>query len=315
MTSEIFITGSSGVLGYDVLRHFHQTVDATVHGVSRRALAGPSSEPKDALPNLVVDDLFAADWLAEASRDATLVHLAGLANPRVTFENYATLSEQEIWPHIKMMETLLARGWRGHLVYISSGGAIYGDVDQLPIPETQTTRPKGYYALQKISIENALVFLANQYDFRLTILRVSNPYGSTALKQGQGVVPILLKAALKAETFTAIGTGEALRDYIHISDLCRAIEMVCMNLGDTDASPINIVNVGSGTGTSLNALIEMVTELTGRQLHVARSDPTFDVKSNVLDIALADQLLGWQPQVDIREGLKRMLDAFERAED
>ncbi len=300
MTADVFVTGTSGVLGVETLMHMHERTSLTTMGVSRRDL--PIHRPD--LPNTQVDNVFAADWLCAAEKNATVVHYAGLANPRAQFDNIEDLCEREIFPQINMVERMLVRGWRGHLIYVSSGGAVYGDVDTLPISEDHPPSPKSFYALQKLNVENALQFLANQFKFRLTILRVANPYGSHIPKPGQGVIPILLNAATSGSEFTIIGSGEELRDYVYISDLCRAIEKLCR---DPLPRAINTINIGSGVGTSLNTLIDIVVSLTGCTLNLKRSSTRFDVKSNVLDVSRAKELLDWTPQVGIREGVASMV--------
>ncbi|MFN3210776.1 MAG: NAD-dependent epimerase/dehydratase family protein [Roseovarius sp.] len=301
MTKDIFVTGSSGVLGFEALRCLTDLGRWAVHGVARRPL--PVADAS--LRHSVVPSVFDAQWLDDDSVSSTIVHFAGLSDPRARFDGYVDLSIREITPHIEMMEAILARGWRGHLVYISSGGAIYGDVEELPISETHAPRPKGYYALQKISVENALVFLANQYDFRLTILRVSNPYGSKVPKKGQGVIPILLEAATTGKPFTVIGTGEEMRDYLHISDFCAALAEVC---GNPPPGSINTLNIGSGVGTSLNALLALIKGMTGREINASSSETRYDVKSNVLDISRARRLLSWSPQVSLNDGIGMMVE-------
>lgn len=269
--------------------------------MSRSPLPGNNSS----LPNKRVSDVFNSEWLEPEDKDSTVIHFAGLSDPRAAFDSYVDLTIRDIVPHVEMIEDMLSRGWRGHLVFISSGGAVYGDIDNLPISEQQPPRPKGYYALQKLTVENALVFLASQFGFRLTILRVSNPYGSLVPKKGQGVIPILIDAALNGTTFTMFGSGQELRDYLHISDFVAALERVCsLDLPE----PVNTINIGSGSGTPLIKLIELITALTGRELKVTRDPARFDVKSNVLDVSLAKQLLDWEPHVDIETGIGVMLD-------
>ncbi|MCH2094020.1 MAG: NAD-dependent epimerase/dehydratase family protein [Rhodobacteraceae bacterium] len=300
MTTEVFISGTSGVLGIETLMHLRERTSLTLMGLSRRA--PPIFRPD--LPNTQVDSVFDATWMTEADQNATIVHYAGLANPRAQFDSIEDLFKREISPQIHMVERLLDRGWRGHLIYVSSGGAVYGDVDTLPISEDHPPSPKSFYALQKLNVENALQFLANQFKFRLTILRVANPYGSHIPKPGQGVIPILLNAATTGTEFTIIGSGEELRDYVYISDLCRAIETLCLEPLPSD---INTINIGSGIGTSLNQLIDIVVSLTGSTLNIRRSCTRFDVKSNVLDVSRAKNLLNWTPRIGIREGVASMV--------
>ncbi|MGR3375518.1 NAD-dependent epimerase/dehydratase family protein [Salipiger abyssi] len=298
--ARIYITGTSGVLGYELLAHLG-TQAAPVTGVARRDL--PVTET--GLAQIVTPDVLAPDWLPEGDTDSTIVHCAGLASPRVAFADFADLSRREIEPQIGFAEALVARGWAGHLVYVSSAG-VYGDTDELPIAETAPLQPKSHYALQKMAVEQGLTLLANRHGFRLTILRLANAYGSPLAGPRYGVVNILLDALETGAPFKLFGTGESLRDYIHVSDFCRAVARVCAL-----AFPERIVtlNIGTGQGTSLARLVALVQEVTGRELVLQREPLDSEIKSNVLKIDRARALLDWAPQVDIEEGLRRTVAA------
>ncbi len=302
MNTDVYVTGTSGVLGFETLLSLsRQGISAC--GVSRSGLP----DKKHPIRNEQVIDVLNPEWFDPNNAGSTIIHFAGLSNPRVAFDSYVDLTIHEVVPHVEMVENLILRGWHGHLIYISSGGAVYGDIDDLPISEDQAPRPKGFYALQKLTVENALVFLANQYGFRLTILRVSNPYGSLVPKSGQGVIPILLDAALNEKPFTVFGSGEELRDYVHISDLLTAIDKTCHLQAP---ARINTLNIGSGIGTSLNKLISLVTVLTGKELDLSRIPSRYDVNSNILDISRAASVLEWTPEVSIQDGLKTLVSDY-----
>ena len=249
--------------------------------------------------------VFDASWLAPGDTDATILHCAGLSDPRATFRNFAVLAHEHILPHVEMVEALLARGWRGRLVFFSSGGTVYGDALHLPIREDHPKAPISMYGLHKLVLERALAQLAEDRGFELVILRVSNPYGSMVSKPNQGVIPILIKALLRDGEFQIIGDGRAERDYLEITDLIAAVRKV---IAFEMREPVEIFNIGSGERTSLVDLIAVLTKLTGHELRAVYSPSKIDVKSNVLDCSRAREMLGWEAKVPLEEGLEKLVE-------
>lgn len=227
-----------------------------------------------------------------------------MSNPRLEFQSFSTLAQDHILPHVAMVEALLARGWRGRLIYFSSGGTVYGNALQLPISETHPTSPVSFYGLHKLCIERALEHLARARGFELIILRVSNPYGGALAKPNQGVIPILVDAFLNNRPFQIIGDGSAKRDYLEISDLCRAIEFCIRHRLD---DPVLTLNIGSGEGTTLTSLITLIGKLLNRNLCTRHVASVHDVQSNVLCPRRAQEVLGWRAKVALPDGVDRYL--------
>jgi UDP-glucose 4-epimerase len=288
------------MLGFELLDHLTHRMTGPVMGISRRAI--PMEKP--GLRNQVCDDPLLPDWLPQADKDSTIIHCAGLSNPRKYFDNMASLAAQEIAPHLAMVEGLVEKGWLGHLVFLSSGGAVYGDVSTLPIVETAPRLPKGHYGLQKLILEDSLAFLARRHGFRLTILRVGNPYGATIRKREQGVIPVIIDASLEGTPFQMFGDGRALRDYVHVKDFCVAVEKASLR---TAGATTETFNIGSGTGTSLRDLIDLVTAITGKAISCAIHPTDVDVTSNVLDISKAKRALDWTPVIGIKAGVQQLI--------
>ncbi len=299
---KIYITGSSGVLGYELGCHFATQPDCRVRAVARSPLP---LVPKTGFAFAQHVSLFDAEWLLPGDRDATVIHCAGLSNPRADFNSFSTLSRDHILPHVEMLETMLAHGWRGRLIYPSSGGTIYGDVSELPIRETHPTNPKSYYGLQKQCLENILTHMSDRFGFELVILRISNPFGSLVPKTVQGVIPILLQAFLEGTRFRVFGDGSAERDYIHMDDVCAA---VAASVRTPLPERRLVLNIGSGEGVAINDLIGMLGGLLDRSLDCEHVSVEHDVRSNVLCTDLARARLDWQPQIPFAEGLKRLVD-------
>lgn len=205
--------------------------------------------------------------------------------------------------HLRLADGLARRSWDGHLVFVSSGGTIYGGGAAEPIAETAPRRPASEYALEKAMVELHLETLARRGALSSTVLRVANVYGPRQpARAGFGVVPALAQALREGTPFTRYGTGEAVRDYVHVDDVVEAV------LATARRRQAGTFNVGSGTGTSVNALIDMARELSGRTLEVAAlENPAGEPAAVVLDCGLAARQLGWRARVGVREGLEGTL--------
>jgi UDP-glucose 4-epimerase len=170
--------------------------------------------------------------------------------------------------------------------------------------ESHPTSPISFYGLHKLCIERALEHLARSRGFELVILRVSNPYGTSLAKLNQGVIPILVRAYMTNSLFQIIGDGTAQRDYIEITDLCRAVAL-CVSHPMTD--PVVTLNIGSGTGVALNDLIAMIGKTLNRSLRKRHIPAVHDVQSNILCCDRVREVLGWQTRIGLHEGLDRYL--------
>ncbi len=251
--------------------------------------------------------VFDTDWFDPAHSDAVILHCAGLSNPRAEFPDLSALYAQEIAPHIRMYEGLLSAGWRGRMVFMSSGGAVYGEPQQLPIHEDHPQNPKSAYGFYKSILERGFAYLAHHMGGEIVNFRVANPYGSAVAKKGQGVIPILIEACRKQSEFTIIGNGNSMRDYLHIDDLNAAVhKVVDMTLHDCEAT----FNIGSGKGVSLNSLIDLISKKLDCRPKLIYREVESDVISNVLDIDAAKKSLDWAPQVSLAEGLTKTIEVL-----
>jgi UDP-glucose 4-epimerase len=297
---KIYVTGASGFIGSALVETF-SSAGKDVIAIGRRpcpALTG------DDMRQVMTSRLFEADWYDPEFPEARIVHCAGLADPRMRFASLNDIHDAEIRPHVSMIETLVSRGWRGRLIFLSSGGTVYGDVDRLPITEDTVPKPKTAYGLYKLHLEHDFAYLARSGAFEAMLLRVSNPYGGFVRKSGQGVIPILIDALRAGRTFEMFGDGSAQRDYIAMKDLVDAISAA---MTVDMAEPSLTLNIGSGHGVSLSRLIALVQSLSGRRLDVIRSPAGANVQDNVLCCELAKKHLAWSARVTFEDGLLKLL--------
>jgi UDP-glucose 4-epimerase len=188
------------------------------------------------------------------------------------------------------------------IIFASSGGTVYGVPQEIPIKETQSTEPISLYGIGKLTIEKYLHLFQVLYNLDYCILRVANAYGERQPATGtQGVISAFLEKAIRFEKVVVWGDGSVIRDYIHVSDIVRALVAAATYEGQP-----KIFNIGAGQGHSLTDIIGMIEQISGQALQ-----PTyipgrlFDVPLNVLDISRARDYLKWQPEVGLYEGIRR----------
>ena len=188
------------------------------------------------------------------------------------------------------------------IVFVSSGGTVYGIPDYLPIKEDHPLNPITPYGISKMAIEKYLGFYSYHYGIDFVILRLSNPYGERQNPySGQGVIASWIRRAKNAEPIEIWGNGEIIRDYIYIKDAVNVLKKAC--LIDIEKK---ILNVGTGVGHSLLQVHRILEECVGRPIPATFKDVRkIDVPINVLDVSLLEAL-DWKAKVSLEEGIKKL---------
>ena len=206
-----------------------------------------------------------------------LVHMVSTIIPGSSIEQYINNCKLVQLSTIPLMDYCAKNAVE--LVYLSSGGTVYG-VKGGTISENEPTAPISYYGLSKVQIEDLINFYHRRYKLNYLILRPSNPYGHGQNLYGkQGLIAVVLGKLLKNEPITVFGDGEVVRDYIYIDDFTYYVKELIRNgvLNET-------INIGSGIGYSINRIIDVFNKLSKTPLKIeyvdARKD---DVPMMVLD--------------------------------
>ncbi len=203
---------------------------------------------------------------------------------------------------VRLLDYAVKMGVR-KIIFTSSGGTVYGNPRYTPIPESHPTEPICSYGITKLAIEKYLEMFRVLHGLEYQVLRLANPYGERQLTRGnQGVIAVFLGKIIRGESVEIWGDGTSIRDYLHISDVTRAL-VQSLAPGRTEE---RVLNIGSGIGVSVNELLDSIEAVTGRTAErkylPARS---FDVPSNVLDISAAYRSLGWTPRIQFIDGVSR----------
>ncbi|HPE68552.1 MAG TPA: SDR family oxidoreductase [Thermotogota bacterium] len=193
------------------------------------------------------------------------------------------------------------------LIFTSSGGVMYGDAPaRFPTPETEPRMPSSPYGISKMAGEAYCAFFQQEYGLPFTALRYANVYGPRQNPHGEaGVVAIFTEKMIKNETVTINGDGEYFRDYVYVDDVVRAN---LLSMHNADGA---VLNVGTGVETSVNGLFAELKAITGyHSSAVYGSARPGDLRRSALDSTLAQQELGWQPAVPLKQGLIKTFEYF-----
>lgn len=234
----------------------------------------------------------------------TVVHLISTTLPNTSAGNALADVRGNLLPTLRLLEQMAQEGIR-RIVFPSSGGTVYGEARYLPIDEEHPTHPIVPYGATKLAIEKYMAIYRHAGTLDPVCLRISNPYGPGFRPDSpQGAIGAFLLKALRGEPIDIWGTGDIRRDYLFIDDLIDAMVVACQPDG-----PCGTINVATGQGTSLNDILRITRETTGRDLQVRYHERrSFDVQDNWLCNAKAQQTLGWAPMTPLSEGIRRTHD-------
>jgi UDP-glucose 4-epimerase len=232
-----------------------------------------------------------------------LVHLASTTLPSTSNSDIAYDLESNVVGTIKTLEAASVHGVR-RTVFVSSGGTVYGPAREIPIAEHHPTEPICSYGIHKLAIEKYLQLFRSQNRLDSIVLRVSNMYGeSQGCGRPLGAIAHFAAHAVEGTPIQIWGDGTVTRDYVYVDDVVSAILKSAAYEGTE-----RMFNIGSGRGTSLNEILDMI-RLRLQKPVIANYQPPrgFDVPENILDSKRAKCELGWRPEVSLETGLDRMI--------
>ena len=202
-----------------------------------------------------------------------------------------------------LLEQMRKKGL-SRILYLSSGGTVYGNPHASPVAESHPLNPISSYGVVKVAIEKYLLMYQQLYGLQPVILRPSNPYGPRQGHAGvQGLIGTLLVRVMAGEALEIWGDGSIVRDYMHVGDLAR----LCVRA--LESNSCGVFNAGSGEGHSINDIISMIRDLGYEGLQVKYSEGrSFDVKEVVLDISRACHQFNWQPAMLLQDGIRAQME-------
>jgi len=238
-----------------------------------------------------------------------IFHFIGTTLPETSTENPVYDLESNVISTLKLLN-LAAQEKIKKIILSSSGGTVYGVPQTIPISEDHPTNPTSAYGISKLMIEKYLALYHLTKGLDHVIFRIANLYGERQNPHSiQGAIAVFLGLAKEEKPITIWGKGDITRDYIYIKDAVPAL----INAVQTN-NQRRVFNLGSGKGTTLNELIAVIKEVTGRAVKVTHTGKrAIDVPINVLDISRAREEFGFLPHTTLLDGVRNTWQWLNRA--
>jgi UDP-glucose 4-epimerase len=298
----ILVTGGAGFIGSSLvdacLAQGHDV--AVVDDLSAGSAANVSSRARSYHVDVRSREL---DAIFDAERPEIVSHHAGQVSGRRSVEQPIADAEVNVLGSLNVLDAARRHGVR-RVILASTGGAIYGEPDGPAARESHPCHPRSPHAVAKLAVEHYLDGYA-RWGLESVVLRYANVYGPRQDPHGEaGMVAIFIQRILDGLAPTIFGDGEQVRDFVYIDDVVRAnLAAHALDLTDGERA---VFNVGTGRGTSVNALWRALAAVAG-----SAAVPSYkparagDLVRNVLDASRARRVLGWAPRVEVEQGLEQ----------
>ena len=301
---KILVTGGAGFIGSHIVDAYveagHEVIAIDDLSTGREENVSPDARfYKMDVRDPVLEELFAAERFGEVN------HQAARGNVRASMEDPMIYADVNVRGGINLLEC--CRKYEVQkIIYSSTGGCVYGELEYLPADEKHPIQPRDPYGASKASFELYLPVYAMNYGLRYTILRYPNVYGPRQDPFGEaGVVSIFIGQMLRGVQAVINGDGEQQRDFVYVSDVVRA-NLLALENGDN-----GVYNLGWGVGVSVNEIFRRLKAMTHYFLDEVHGPPKLgEVRCSYLDAGKARRELGWEPLVSLDEGLRQTVEYF-----
>jgi len=299
----VLVTGGAGFIGSNVVDGYladgHEVSVLDDLSTGRREYLNPRArffEADLADPGLV--ERCVADV-----RPEIVSHHAAQIDVRRSVSDPAFDARTNVIGSLALLDACVRHGVR-KVIYASTGGAIYGEGQQLPATEDHPRNPESPYGVSKHAVEHYLYAWKVLHGLEYTVLRYPNVYGPRQSPHGEaGVNAIFIGLMLAGERPRIFGTGDQVRDYVHVDDVVRA-NRLALARGDGE-----ILNLGTGVGVSVNDIVRQINALLGTRIEPIHEPPRpGEVQRIYLDATRAGNVLGWVPTIGFEEGLRRTIE-------
>jgi UDP-glucose 4-epimerase len=301
---KVLVTGGAGFIGSNLA---DRLVEEGHHLVVLDDLSSGKRDQVPAAANFYQMELDSRwlDRVIEREKPEAVCHLAAQISVRRSVEDPVFDARVNVLASIGLIEACRTHGV-SRFVFASTGGAIYGDADQIPTPETYVPAPVSPYGTSKLCVEHYLYCFRELYGFSSAALRLSNVYGARQDPHGEaGVVAIFSRALLEGRPATINGDGLQTRDYVYVGDVVEAFVQALRS--DAQGS----FNVGTATETNVNELYEQIARAAGSNAPALHGPPRpGEQKRSSIDPSLIRHELGWEPKVQLPEGIELTVDYF-----
>lgn len=289
------VLGAGGFIGTNLCNALVGRVDY-LRGFGRRQSFPEVMSGFDWMPGDFADPACLAAAVAGCD---VVFHLVNTSTPASANVNKIADINSNVISTINLLDACRESGVQ-RVVFVSSGGTIYGIPENIPTPENAPTNPITAYGISKLTIEKYLALYEHLYGLEYRILRVSNPFGpyQTGLKN-QGVIATFIRKALTNKPIEIWGDGSIIRDYLYIDDVIDALVNASLHTGAG-----RIFNIGSGKGLSLNTIVDEISDFLNIDIKIDyHPHRNLDVPISILDTKFSESELNWHARTSFGDGL------------
>ena len=299
----VMVTGGAGFVGSHMVDRLVArgddvlVVDDLSTGSASNLPPGVELEEMDIASPRLLD-------VASAWRPEAVCHAAAQPSVPVSMSDPLLDAHTNVMGGLNVLKAAVKAGC-SQVVYINTGGALYGEPDYLPCDEDHPQRPLSPYGLSKLTMERYFRLMLPP-SVTLKVLRLANVYGPRQSAEGEsGVISIFIRRMLRGEPVTIDGDGLQTRDFVYVGDVAAALQLVI------DYPEPLTANIGTASGVSVNELFEVIADLTGYERSPQLGPPRLgDVKHVVLEVTRARERLGWTATTSLAGGLRKTVAAM-----
>ena len=301
---KICVIGASGLIGTSLISHIATQPNIEITAFDRylpsldlpvRCLQGDLQNMEDCMRLVEGQDV--------------IFHLAHTNSPLTSDQDIVQDTLLNLIPTLNLLKAIERARSIPHLIYPSSGGAIYGiSKSRNRFTESEACLPINSYGIQKLVAEHYIRLAAHRGILTATVLRIANAYGwLLPPDRPQGFIGTAITRVLSGQPIRIFGNSENVRDYIHIEDILDALILAIMQ-----RKSFEIYNIGTGVGKSVMEIVEIIEKILGQPVNQTKVDlESAQLLNNwcVLDVKKAYTEMGWQSKISIEEGIQKLLNS------
>jgi GDP-mannose 4,6-dehydratase len=303
----VFITGITGPVGSALATYLVELGGVEVHGFKRWRSDTRSVE--HLLGDVVlhegdIEDAFSIDRAIGRASPDRVYHLAAQSYPSESWDAPVTTFRVNVEGTLNVLEA--SREEEPRRIVHTSTSEVYGTAQHIPIDEEHPLHPQSPYAATKVGADQVALSYQRSFGAPVVVARPFNTYGPR--QSARAVIPTIVSQALSRDV-VELGATSPTRDFLYVEDTAAGIAACA----DADGVEGEVINLGTGGEISIRDVAERIIELVGRDVTLALDEerlrpPESEVERLVADTAKARRLLGWEPAVNLDEGLQRTID-------
>ena len=305
---QIFVTGGAGFIGSHLVKYLLENKNRVIiYDNLKNASKYSVSTLQKLGAQFVKGDITNLALLKKSIKGSNIaIHLAAQIDVQDSIKNPQYTHDVNVTGTLNVLLACIEKNVKNLIA--PSSAAVYGDQNDLPLSENSITMPISPYGATKLSMEHYLEAFSRCYDMNCISLRLFNVYGKGQSSSYAGVITKFLQNIKQNKPLVIFGDGSNTRDFVSIDDVVQAFDK---SIKKIDGKKGKFYNIASGKYTSIKELAQMMIEISGKKIPIIyKKANTGDILHSQVSVWLAKKELGYVPQVELKEGLQRLIQGF-----